>query len=218
LLIPKTESFRHLFEVLLVYETWFCLDAVKKSTVVGGTKVSNATKYAMTRYVDTVNHTQGHSLKTTKTDAPLHMDYNLCHFGSNNNSHSGPCESNHIENVKKPSRNMQQQKDTINNRLCKQLSEKLVLDIVTRCCCTNSSKEWNVQLKGTCHRRTSARVTANKEWDSLFALSLRSVRNKALYTADQMIWHSDTLYSRRAITARANTMTTTVHSIVHSND
>jgi hypothetical protein len=91
------------------------------------------------------------------------------------------------------------------------------LDSVT-CCCTNSSNKWNVQLKGTHRRRTSARVTANKEWDSLFALSVCSVGNKALYTADQTIWHSDTLYSHRAITTRANTMTTTVHSIVHSND
>jgi hypothetical protein len=55
LLIPKTESFRHLFEVPLVYKTWFWLDAVEKSTIVGGTQVSNATKYAMTRYVDTVD-------------------------------------------------------------------------------------------------------------------------------------------------------------------
>jgi hypothetical protein len=101
------ESFRHLFEVLLVYETWFRLDAVEKPTVVGGTQVSNASKYAMTRYVDTIDHTQGHSLKMTKTHAPLHTDYNLHNFGSNNNSHLGPCESNHIKNVKKPSRNMQ---------------------------------------------------------------------------------------------------------------
>jgi hypothetical protein len=117
---PKDiESFCHLFEVLLVYKTWFWLDAVEKSTVVDGTQVSNATKYAMTRYVDTVNHTQGHGLKMTKTHAPLHTDYNLCNFVSNNNSHSGPCESNHIENVKKPSRNTQQQKDTIDDQLCK---------------------------------------------------------------------------------------------------
>ncbi len=39
-----------------------------------------------------------------------------------------------------------------------------------------------------------------------------------LYTVDQTIRRSDTLYSRRAITTRANMMTTTVHSIVHSND
>jgi agmatine/peptidylarginine deiminase len=43
----------------------------------------------------------------------------------------GPCELNHIENVKKPSRNAQQQKDTIDDQLCKQLSEKMVLDIAT---------------------------------------------------------------------------------------
>jgi hypothetical protein len=129
---PKDiESFCHLFEVLLVYKTWFWLDAVEKSTVVGGTQVSNATKYAMTRYVDTVDRTQGHILKMTKTHAPLHMDYNLCNFGSNNNSHLGLCKSNHIKNVKKPSRNTQRQKDTINNQLCKQLSKKMVLDIVT---------------------------------------------------------------------------------------
>jgi hypothetical protein len=89
---------------------------------------------------------------------------------------------------------------------------------VGNCCCTNSSNEWNVQLKGARHRRTSAKATANKEWDSLFALFLRSVGNEALYTADQMIRRSNTLYSRRAITTRANTMTTMVHSIVHSND
>jgi hypothetical protein len=75
-----------------------------------------------------------------------------------------------------------------------------------------------VQLKGARHRRKSAQVTVNEEWDSLFALSLCSVGNKVLYTVDQVIWHSDTLYSRRAITTRANMMTTTVHSIVHSND
>jgi hypothetical protein len=119
LLISKTESFCHLFEVPLVYKTWFWLDAVEKSTIVGGTQVSNATKYDMTRYVDTVDHTQGHGLKMTKTHPPLHTDYNLHNFGSNNNSHSGPCKSNHIENVKKPSRNMQQQMDTIEDQLCK---------------------------------------------------------------------------------------------------
>jgi hypothetical protein len=75
-----------------------------------------------------------------------------------------------------------------------------------------------VQLEGARRRRMSARATANEEWDSSFALSLCSVRNKALYTADQTIWRSNTLYSRRAITTRANTMTTMVHSIVHSND
>jgi hypothetical protein len=75
-----------------------------------------------------------------------------------------------------------------------------------------------VQLEGARHRRTSARMTANEEWDCSFALSLRSVGNEVLYTADQMIWCSDTLYSRRAITTRANMMITTVHSIVHSND
>jgi hypothetical protein len=57
------------------------VDEVKRSTIVGGTQVSNATKYAMTRYVDTIDHTQGHSLKMTKTHAPLHMDYNLTILG-----------------------------------------------------------------------------------------------------------------------------------------
>jgi hypothetical protein len=76
------------------------------------------------------------------------------------------------------------------------------------CCCTNSSNKWNVQLEGACCRRTSARATANEEWDSSFALSLRSVGNEPLYTADQTKRRSDTLYSRRAITTRANTMTT----------
>jgi hypothetical protein len=93
--------------VLLVYKTWFWLDAVEKSTVVGGTQVSNATKYVMIRHVDTVDHTQGHGLKTTKTHAPLHTDYNLCNFGSDNNSHLSLCGLNLIKNVRKPSRNIQ---------------------------------------------------------------------------------------------------------------
>jgi hypothetical protein len=51
----------------------------------------------------------------------------------------------------------------------------------------NSSNKWNVQLEGTHHRRTSARMTANEDWDSSFALSLHSVGNKVLHTVDQMI-------------------------------
>jgi len=127
----KVESFHHLFEVLLVYETWFRLDEVDKTTIVGSDQVNKATKYAMTRYVNTVDRTEGNGLKTTKTHAPLHTEYNLQKFGSNNNSHSGPCKSNHIENVKKPAKNTQCQKDTIDNQLCKRLSEKMVLDLAT---------------------------------------------------------------------------------------
>jgi hypothetical protein len=65
---------------------------------------------------------------------------------------------------------------------------------VSSCYCMNSSNEWDVvRLEGAHHRRTSARVTANEKWDSSFALPLHSVRNKVLYTADQRIWHSDTV-------------------------
>jgi hypothetical protein len=73
-----------------VYKTWFWLDVVEKSTIVGGSQVSNATKYAMTRNFDTVDRTQGHGLKTTNTHAPLHTDNNIRNYGSNNNSHSSP--------------------------------------------------------------------------------------------------------------------------------
>jgi hypothetical protein len=82
----------------------------------------------------------------------------------------------------------------------------------------NSSHGWNVQLEGAHCRRMSTRATVNGEWDSSFTLSLCSVGNEVLYTADQMIQCSNTLCSHRAITTRANMMTTTVHSIVHSND
>jgi hypothetical protein len=94
---------------------------------------------------------------------------------------------------------------------------KCNLDSVT-CCCMNSSNEWNVQLEGARHRRTSAKATVNEEWDSSFSLSLCSVGNEVLYTADQTIRCSNTLHSRKPITTRANTMTTMVHSIVHSNN
>jgi hypothetical protein len=77
------------------------------------------------------------------------------------------------------------------------------------CYCTNSSHEWNVQLEGARHRKMTTRVTANEEWDSLFVISLCSARKEVLYTADQMIQHSNTLYVlRRAINTRANMMRT----------
>ncbi len=57
--------------------------------------------------------------------------------------------------------------------------------------CINSSHEWNVQLKGAYCRRMSVRATTNKKRVFLIVLlSLCSVRNHALYTADQMIWCS----------------------------
>jgi hypothetical protein len=65
----EIESFQHLFEVLLVYETSFHLDEVEKATIIGSMQVKDATKYAMTRYIETVDHIKGTGLKTTKTHA-----------------------------------------------------------------------------------------------------------------------------------------------------
>ncbi len=130
----------------------------------------------------------------------------MMHFAKDRNFVAGECAVSH------------QPHEGLDDALNCQLFCNIAHQKKCSCCYTNSSNEWNVQLKGVRRRRTSARANANEEWDSLFALSLCSVRNKALYTADQTIWCSNTLYSRRAITTRANTMTTMVHSIVHSND
>ena len=73
-----------------------------------------------------------------------------------------------------------------------------------------------MQLEGARRRRTSSRATANEEWNFLFPLDLRSVGNEALCTADQTIRRSDTLYSRRAITTRANSYDD--NNSLHSND
>jgi hypothetical protein len=62
----------HLFEVLLEYETWFQLDEVERSTVSGDSnQVQDATKYAMTRYVGTVQCTDGNGLKQQRPIPPF---------------------------------------------------------------------------------------------------------------------------------------------------
>jgi hypothetical protein len=121
----------------------------------------------------------------------------------------------HLKSVKGPIICEVREKKTwkVNSMMCRDGSSTLLHSVLLL---HEFQHEWNVQLEGTRRRRTGARVTANKEWNFSFLLDLCSVGNKALCTADQTIRRSDTLYSHRATTTRANSYDD--NNSLHSND
>ena len=120
------EDYRNLFELLLAYEVWYRLDKVPKQDVVDGT-ATNATRSLLDLYKRTVKREGGLGLKLTKFHCSLHVEYNLRNLGSNNNTHSGPMENNHKDNIKKPAKNTQRRKSTFDQQIAKRLKEKLVI-------------------------------------------------------------------------------------------
>ena len=63
-----------------------------------------------------VDWQEGCGMKLTKVHCPIHVDYNLTWFGSNQNTNSGPCESGHKEHIKKNSKSTQDERISLMSR------------------------------------------------------------------------------------------------------
>jgi len=120
------EDYRNLFELLLAYEVWYRLDKVPMEDVANGTG-TKATRSLLDLYKKTVKREGGKGLKLTKFHCSLHVEHNLLNLGSNNNTHSGPLENNHKDNIKKPAMNTQRRKSTFDQQIAQRLKEKLVI-------------------------------------------------------------------------------------------
>jgi hypothetical protein len=69
-----------------------------------------------------------------KTHAPLHMPENIRLFGWATNFDSGPLESSHKDNCKKPTKLTQKRGDQLEAQVVKRISESYTLDTVNNMC------------------------------------------------------------------------------------
>ena len=83
-------------------------------------------QYVQSRLISIINRKDGIRMQTTKVHCPLHVNY-LLDFGSYNNVHGGPCESNHKENIKKHAKNTQRHKATLNKWIAQRQVDQIVL-------------------------------------------------------------------------------------------
>jgi hypothetical protein len=88
-------------------EQWIKLPSIRKADVTpnGGSSsdstAKSALQIAVTKFVKTVNRSEGYGMKLVKVHSILHVPDDVLMFGSGKNWDSGPSESNHKENVKR---------------------------------------------------------------------------------------------------------------------
>ena len=71
--------------------------------------------------------TQGNNWEICKMHKQLHVAKSIIFYGVHHNVHTGSQEHNHIDNTKKPSKQVQRKKLTLEWNLAKWLSENMLL-------------------------------------------------------------------------------------------
>jgi len=121
-------AFRHMFELLLLYESWYRVGPVMCADVEDGT-VKRAVKEFLRTYIKTLNRQEGEGTCLTKVHTQLHQPHYLLENASNQNFNGGPCESNHKEILKKTAKNTQRRFDSLDDQIAKRLTQKLTIGL-----------------------------------------------------------------------------------------
>jgi hypothetical protein len=101
-------------ELMLCYRAWLKLDTYWKLTdTLAFYDVQKAIEKFLQLVINLVPRTTGNSWEVPKLHEQLHVAENILLFGAPRNVHTGPQEHNHIENTKKPSKQVQRKKTVL---------------------------------------------------------------------------------------------------------
>ena len=99
-------------ESMLCYRAWLKLDSYWKYSDTGTFHdVQEAIATLLRQIIACVPRTTGNNWEIAKIHEQLHVAENILLFGAHRNVHTGPQEHNHIENTKRPSRQVQKGKN-----------------------------------------------------------------------------------------------------------
>ena len=82
----------------------------------------------MKEIITLLPRTTGQHWEIVKIHEQLHVILNILFYGAHRNVHTGPQEHNHIQNTKKPSKQVQRNKRTFDWELGNRLADKYIID------------------------------------------------------------------------------------------
>lgn len=115
--------------MILCYHAWLKLESYwKQSDTETFDAAQKAIEKLLNQIIELMPRTSGNKWHVAKIHEQLHVAENINFFGAHWNVHTGPQEHNHIFNTKKPSKQVQRKKNTLDWQLANRLSEKYVLN------------------------------------------------------------------------------------------
>lgn len=91
-------------------------------------KAQHAIETLLKEIILLIPRSTGNNWEIVKIHEKLHVLENIELFGAHRNAHTGPQEHNHIQNTKKPSKQVQSNKFTFDWELGNRLSDKYIID------------------------------------------------------------------------------------------
>lgn len=120
----------YVLELMICYRSWLKLEKYwKYSDVATLHNVQEAIQKLLSQIIKYLPRSKGNNWEVTKIHEQLHVAENILLFGAHRNVHTGPQEHNHIENTKKPSKQVQCKKNLLDWQLGNHLVDKYVIDI-----------------------------------------------------------------------------------------
>ena len=119
----------YVFEMLLCYRQWLKQSVYwKRNDMQTFYNVKKAIEKLLLDLIRLFPRTTGNKWAIAKIHEQLHVAENIQYFGAHNNIHTGPQEHNHIRNTKKPSKQVQRRKATLDWQLGLRLTDKYMIN------------------------------------------------------------------------------------------
>ena len=119
----------YVFELMLCYRAWLKHKTYWKyeddATMYNA---QNAIKQLLNNMVKLMPRSEGNAWAIPKIHEQLHIAENINIYGAHKNVHTGPQEHNHIENSKKPCKQIQQNKSVLDWQLANRMTKKYIVN------------------------------------------------------------------------------------------
>ena len=119
----------YVFELMLCYRAWLKKDTywyIEDNEAL--LRAQDAIETLLKEITTLIPRKTGNNWDIVKIHEQLHVAENIVFFGAHRNVHTGPQEHNHIQNTKKPSKQVQRNKCTFDWQLGNRLADKYIID------------------------------------------------------------------------------------------
>ena len=125
----KYQNIVYVFELMLCYQAWLKKETFWEINDNGALqRAQHAIETLLKEIITLMPRTKGNNWEIVKIHEQLHVAENIVLYGAHGNVHTGPQEHNHIQNTKKPCKQVQKNKLTLDLQLGNRLMDKYIID------------------------------------------------------------------------------------------
>lgn len=124
--------------------------------------VQKAIETLIKQIIKFIPRTTGNHWAIAKIHEQLHIALNILFYGAHRNVHTGPQEHNHIENTKKPAKQVQRKKALLDWQISNRLVDKYVIDLAHQEIIENITQSNTTEKTSDEHTVVQVAVTSSR--------------------------------------------------------